>query len=195
MDKLRYLLGILLLASYPPAILLWVAIHPFVSFWRRLGPVWTYVVLGIPVAGYVAAVWMARGFLLGTDLGTSAITLVLAAACFLAGGLLGRARRKHLSFAMLSGVPELSEQRYPGKLLTDGIYGRVRHPRYIEVVLVTFSYAFFANYLGMYLIVLLGLPLLYLVVVLEERELRERFGEAYEEYCQQVPRFVPRHWL
>jgi protein-S-isoprenylcysteine O-methyltransferase Ste14 len=28
------------------------------------------------------------------------------------------------------------------------------------------------------------------VVRLEERELRERFGTAYEEYCRRVPRFV-----
>jgi protein-S-isoprenylcysteine O-methyltransferase Ste14 len=33
---------------------------------------------------------------------------------------------------------------------------------------------------------------MYAVVVVEERELRERFGLAYEEYCRQVPRFVPK---
>jgi protein-S-isoprenylcysteine O-methyltransferase Ste14 len=192
MNKLRYFVAFLVLASYPPAIMLWVVIHPFASFWRRLGPVWTYVVLGVPAAGYVAVAWMARGFLLGTDLGTSAITLVLAAVFFVAGALLGRAWRKHLTFAMLSGVPELSRQRYPGKLLTEGIYGQVRHPRYVEVVLVTFSYAFFANYLGVYLMVLLSLPLLFLVVLLEERELRRRFGADYDEYCRRVPRFVPK---
>jgi protein-S-isoprenylcysteine O-methyltransferase Ste14 len=27
---------------------------------------------------------------------------------------------------------------------------------------------------------------------LEERELKTRFGEAYERYCRLVPRFVPR---
>jgi len=51
MAKLPYLFAFLVLAS---AILLWVAIYPFTSFWRRFGPVWTYVLLGIPVAGYEA---------------------------------------------------------------------------------------------------------------------------------------------
>jgi protein-S-isoprenylcysteine O-methyltransferase Ste14 len=30
------------------------------------------------------------------------------------------------------------------------------------------------------------------VVVLEERELRHRFGPVYEEYSRRVPRFIPK---
>ena len=30
-----------------------------------------------------------------------------------------------------------------------------------------------------------------LAISFEERELRTRFGAAYEDYCRQVPRFVP----
>jgi len=28
--------------------------------------------------------------------------------------------------------------------------------------------------------------------MLEERELRERFGAEYDAYCRRVPRFLPR---
>ena len=38
----------------------------------------------------------------------------------------------------------------------------------------------------------LSLPTLYLLVLLEERDLRERFGSEYEACCRRVPRFVPR---
>jgi protein-S-isoprenylcysteine O-methyltransferase Ste14 len=29
------------------------------------------------------------------------------------------------------------------------------------------------------------------VVLLEERELRDRFGAEYDEYCGRVPRYIP----
>jgi len=54
------------------------------------------------------------------------------------------------------------------------------------------SVALFTNYLAVYVVLAAYLPLIYLVVVLEERELGERFGEEYERYCLAVPRFVPR---
>jgi protein-S-isoprenylcysteine O-methyltransferase Ste14 len=47
---------------------------------------------------------------------------------------------------------------------------------------------------------LLGIAFLYGVIVylnamlVEEPELRERFGEPYEGYLQQVPRFFPNPW-
>jgi protein-S-isoprenylcysteine O-methyltransferase Ste14 len=126
------------------------------------------------------------------DLGTNVITMILAGIAFGAAVLLKRRVMAQLRFARLSGIPELSKEKYPGKLLTEGIYSRVRNPRYIEALLWVTAYALFANYLGAYLVVALCLPLIYFVVRLEERELRERFGTAYEEYCRRVPRFVPK---
>ncbi len=192
LDSARYVFALLVVASFPPSLLLWLAIHPFAAFWRRVGAVWTYIILGLPVLGYMVGVWIYRKTLLVLDLGTNAITMVLAGICFVTAFLLKRRVGAQLRFAALSGIPELAKEKYPGTLLTEGIYGRVRNPRYIEALLWVMAYALFANYLGPYIIVVLGLLLIYFVVRLEERELRQRFGTAYEEYCRQVPRFVPR---
>jgi protein-S-isoprenylcysteine O-methyltransferase Ste14 len=93
---------------------------------------------------------------------------------------------------MLLGVPEIAPERPDNRLLTDGIYGRIRHPRYVAVMLGTFAVAFFTNYLVVYVIALLCVPALYLVVLLEERELRERFGDEFVRYAERVPRFLPK---
>jgi protein-S-isoprenylcysteine O-methyltransferase Ste14 len=61
----------------------------------------------------------------------------------------------------------------------------------MAVWLGTVAVALFANYLAVYVLALVLVPALYLVVVLEERELRERFGEDYVTYSQRVPRFIP----
>ena len=52
--------------------------------------------------------------------------------------------------------------------------------------------ALFTNYLAIYVLALAIIPALYLVVVLEEKELRDRFGLEYAAYSERVPRFIPR---
>ena len=192
MNTARYVVAVLLLMSLPPGLLLWFFIHPFASFWRRLGPVWTYSILSVPVLLYMSGVFFARSRLLGVDYGTSYATIAVAVVGAAGGAWIVIARRKLLTAGILAGMPELSEDRYPGTLLSEGIYGRIRHPRYIEVFLFSLAYALFANYLGPYIMVVLLVPAIYLLVVIEEHELRERFGKDYEEYCRRVPRFVPR---
>jgi len=194
MDSARNIVAFIVVASFPPALLMWLLIHPFAAFWRRVGAAGTYLVMALPVAGCIHVVLRFRETLLGVDLGTNWITVVLGVGSATAGFLVSRQRRKKLGFGTLMGKPELSQNRYPGTLLTDGIYGVIRHPRYVEAYMWVMGYALFANYLGAYVVVILCLPVIYAVVVLEERELRERFGPAYEEYCRAVPRFVPKRW-
>jgi protein-S-isoprenylcysteine O-methyltransferase Ste14 len=39
---------------------------------------------------------------------------------------------------------------------------------------------------------LLTLPVMHIIVLLEEKELKERFGRDYEDYCRRVPRYIPK---
>ena len=193
MNTARYVVAVIILVSLPPGMLLWFVIHPFVGFWRRFGPVWTYAVLGGPVIAMMVGLYVARDVLLGSDLGTSIPLIVLSVACLVVGTVIAKKRSKHLTKAILSGIPELRRQGGDrGTLLTEGVYGRIRHPRYVEILFWIAAYACFANFLGLYLLLVLSVPTIYLIVLLEERELRDRFGEEYEEYCRRVPRFVPR---
>lgn len=192
LNSIRYFIAVLLLVGLPPGLFLWFVIHPLARYWRRIGPGWTYGILAVPVAGMMAALIVFRDLLVGRDFGTSFPLFALAAVCVVGAVVIAVKRKKYLTSRILAGIPELSRSGQAGKLLTEGIYGRIRHPRYVEVALAVLGYALFSNYLGAYLVFVLCVPAIYLIVVLEERELRDRFGSAYDEYSRRVPRFVPR---
>jgi protein-S-isoprenylcysteine O-methyltransferase Ste14 len=188
----RYAIGTVLAITVPPAIAYWFIVHPFIAFWRRVGMKPAFWFLGIFLTGSMAALFPCRDALLGRDLGTSAPAILLAIPLLVTAGVISRQRRRQLPFKILSGVPELSPEQHGIGLLTEGIYGRIRHPRYVEFTLALAGWALFANYLGLYLITALAAAALYLIVLLEERELSERFGPAYADYSARVPRFIPR---
>ena len=52
--------------------------------------------------------------------------------------------------------------------------------------------AMLANYLATWILAAACVPVLYLVTLVEERELVERFGEDYRAYRRRVPRLIPR---
>ena len=83
----------------------------------------------------------------------------------------------------------------PSKLVVVGVYRYVRNPMYL---------GFFLGWLGLWVIfgrasagaieVAVGgaLAVACFVMVYEEPTLRRKFGHEYEEYCRQVPRWIPR---
>ncbi len=192
MDSVRYYLALITLIGLVPGLLLWFFIHPFVGFWRKLGPGRTYAILSLPIVAIMVAVAGARGFLLAEEYGTNTYLIGLGVLCLVGGSIISVKRRKYLTFGVLAGLPELSSNPQSQKLFTEGIYSRIRHPRYVELMFWLFGYTLIANYLGLYLATLVALPVLYLIVLLEEKELRGRFGTEYEEYSRRVPRFIPK---
>ncbi|MGD2069965.1 MAG: isoprenylcysteine carboxylmethyltransferase family protein [Gemmatimonadota bacterium] len=193
MDSVRYIIGVLLVVGLPPALIWWFVVHPFVGFWRRVGVKATLAVMTVMSLTVMWGLFLVREPLLGADLGTHWTLVTVGAVLLAAAAFVGYQRRRHLTVAILAGVPELErgpERR--GSLLTEGPYARVRHPRYVEVVLAVFGYAFISNHAGAYLMALAALPVLHAIVLLEERELLDRFGSQYDEYRRNVPRYLPR---
>ena len=188
----RRIIAVMMVISLPPAILYWFIIHPFIGFWRRVGLRATYVFLMVFYLGSMVGLFLVRDTLLGRDLGNSLPLAVAAVPLFVVAILISRKRKKHLTFRLLAGVPEIAPEKHGIGLLREGIYSRIRHPRYVEFTLGLVAYALFANFEGLYWMTAATLVLLYIIVLLEERELRERFGQEYVDYSVEVPRFIPR---
>lgn len=191
-DGTRYVLAVLCVISIPPALGYWFVVHPFVGFWRRVGPARAYVVLTVFYLGSAAGLFLVRDALVGRDFGTSLALALCGLPLIVVGMAVAAARGRQLTLKILVGLPEVSPDRHGTELLHEGIYGRVRHPRYLEFMVAGPGWALVINYLGVYVVMALTVVLLHVIARLEERELRERFGEAYVDYCARVPRFVPR---
>jgi protein-S-isoprenylcysteine O-methyltransferase Ste14 len=193
MDEwVRYYMALVLVVSLPPLLLVWVLIHPFISFWRRLGPALTYTLVGTVVGLGVFGLVQVRLVLLAVELGTDYFLVALGVLCLGGSTWLWVLLHRQLTMRTLLGLPELAPARYPAGLLTEGLYARVRHPRYVQLILNLWGLALIANYPASYVAVALWLPGIYVIVRLEERELRDRFGAAYDDYCRRTPRFVPK---
>lgn len=192
MDAVRYYLALILWMSVLPAVASWFIIHPFIGTWRRLGPRVAYSIVAILVFLSMAALFAARKPALSIEFGFNPWLTAVGAISYLASGYFEVMCRRHLKARTLIGVPEVAPRPENQKLLQEGIYARVRHPRYVSVILGTLGFALFTNYLAMYVCFPIWVGALYLVILLEERELVERFGDSYRDYQVRVPRFIPR---
>lgn len=117
-----------------------------------------------------------------------AVTLLAGPGLLLAGLL--------VMFAGATGLGDsLSPWPAPVKdneLTTTGIYGVIRHPLYSGLVMSTLG---FGVVTGSPLRMLLGILLALLLdqkADKEEKLLVDKHGEAYETYCKEVAKFVPR---
>lgn len=86
--------------------------------------------------------------------------------------------------------------RSEGSFASDGLYGVIRHPQYTGIILAVFGQIVHWPTV----ITLVLFPVIVLVYVRlarkEEKDMVGRFGSAYQDYMQRVPRFFPhrRDW-
>jgi protein-S-isoprenylcysteine O-methyltransferase Ste14 len=194
-DRIRLVLAVLALVVYGPGLLFWFLVHPFVGFWRQVGPGITYLVVGIVLVSIGVGVFQVQGTLIGRNLGTNWTFVIVGAVLFDILGWLGLTYGRalnHLDVAARMGVAELSSSRAPQMLVRDGLYGFVRHPIYSSAIVGGVAYALIVDYLGTFILFGAAVPVFYAITVLEERELIARFGEPYRRYQQRVPRLFPR---
>jgi protein-S-isoprenylcysteine O-methyltransferase Ste14 len=83
----------------------------------------------------------------------------------------------------------------PGhRLVTNGIYGAIRNPSYLGLLINALGWALaFRSGVGVLLTALLVPPLLARIRA-EETLLRSQFGSEYDAYCARTSRLIPGLW-
>jgi protein-S-isoprenylcysteine O-methyltransferase Ste14 len=76
-------------------------------------------------------------------------------------------------------------------LVTSGVYGVIRHPSYLGLLINSLGWALaFRSGVGV-LLTLLLIPLLFARISSKERLLRAQFGDWYNAYCAHTWRLIP----
>jgi protein-S-isoprenylcysteine O-methyltransferase Ste14 len=172
----------------------WLVIHPRASYWRSrkhspyriLLPLWIAMWIALAAA---TAPW--RHWLLYR----TAWTWLPGAILFVAGLWIYWRAGAGFSAAQLGGLPEVIPGHQNQRLATSGIRSRVRHPIYLGHLCEMLAWS-----LGSGLAVCYGLTAFAVVtgavmIRLEDRELEQRFGEAYREYRRRVPAVLPGNFF
>jgi protein-S-isoprenylcysteine O-methyltransferase Ste14 len=108
-----------------------------------------------------------------------------------AAGQMGWARLLFASALFPPGEVAV-KNNVPQKLVISGPYRYVRNPLYDTDMTLILGTALLTQNWGLIVLLLAYMAQLIMQLRLEERELRDRFGEPYRRYCRRVPRFIPR---
>jgi protein-S-isoprenylcysteine O-methyltransferase Ste14 len=170
-----------------PIPLYWFVVHPLVGFWRQR-PKASYVT-GLLVSWPPATACLVafRRELFRPDWPAAWRAVLGIVLIVFEVWLFGRLTRD-LGMARLVGKTELSGG---GSIERHGIYGHIRHPRYLGSFLAILGACLLAAKPAMWAIAAVWVTLMLVAISFEERELCSRFGKEYEEYARRVPRFVP----
>jgi protein-S-isoprenylcysteine O-methyltransferase Ste14 len=82
---------------------------------------------------------------------------------------------------------------YAQDLITEGIYSHSRNPMYVGNVLILCGVALGCNTWACLLLAVPFCVFIYVAIIAaEEAYLRDKFGSAFDAYCNDVPRWLPR---
>jgi protein-S-isoprenylcysteine O-methyltransferase Ste14 len=131
-------------------------------------------------------VWLLDSFLfkVSTILATYVplyVRLIFAALLFILAGY----------FARSAHVVLFKEVREPPRVINTGVFAHMRHPLYCSVLLLYLG--LISTTLSLFSMVLLvGIFVFYdYIATFEEKQLEEKFGQAYKDYKKGTPKWIP----
>lgn len=167
---------------------LWLVVHGGIDFWRRfsprlLMPLWPLLWV---IAGLLTRPW--RHLLLYD----TALAWLAALPLFVLAFYIYRKAHRSISGRQVTGLAELEPEKQEQRLATTGLHARLRHPLYLAHFSVLFGLTLGSGLLVLFWLAGFAVATGWLMIVLEERELEQRFGDDYRQYKQRVPAIVPR---
>jgi protein-S-isoprenylcysteine O-methyltransferase Ste14 len=189
-QSLRAFTATFLLALYFPVPLYMLWIHSLDRVWKTLGPAsyaihWTLYAASVISVVLCHSVWEWKAWAWSAWISWAGLIPVAVAAWLAYRTYATIPAKTLLTFRQLGPVGERP-------LVRDGILGTIRHPRYVMFTLLALGNVLITGFPLVLVSLAVVVAAFGAVVRLEEKELREHFGEAFEKYRRDVPAFFPR---
>ncbi len=167
----------------------WLIIHPVPEYWRKhaspyrvILPAWVMMIVAA-----AAATWRWYDVKLYDVPGAWILFFPFAAMAI----VFYRGSRKHISGEQIIGKSEVQPDKHEQKLVTSGMHGHVRHPIYVGHMLMMLGWTVGSGLAACFALTAFAFVTGVVMVRLEEKELEQRFGDAYREYKKNVPMLIP----
>ena len=157
----------------------------------RKGPVESVLLVLAMLSFFVPLIWIATPLLAFADYALLPVPLVAGTLCLVLG--LWLFHRSHADLGTNWSVTLQVRDKH--RLVTEGVYKRIRHPMYTALLLYSLGQALaLPNYVagpsyGVAMVLLIAFRL-----GPEERMMLEEFGEGYSQYPARTKRLVPGLW-
>ena len=168
--------------------MLWM--HLAAPWWRRLGRRSYLIHAPLYLAMVVATAMLSPAIGSGPPVIPAAARFVGVALVITGLTALAITYRHIDSWTAMAG-PQLTNAE-SRRLITGGIYGVIRHPRYLVLLLGAWGNLLMLGGTVLLLAAIATTVLTPLLVRVEERELATHFGEAWRAYAIRVPALIPR---
>jgi protein-S-isoprenylcysteine O-methyltransferase Ste14 len=189
MRLLHWFAGLILSVELPVPIY-WLVIHGGIAFWRKRNcgrlPYWVAVGAAWGLGGCLLYRFLRPQLFAATD--RPAWSLIAGAALLLADVAIFSIAESELGGRRLVGQAELSAK---GELAVRGMYAHMRHPRYLGMMLGVLGACVLAGSQRLWIVSAVWWIAAMVIIRIEERELRRRFGAAYAAYAERVPMLLP----
>ncbi len=110
---------------------------------------------------------------------------------FAVGISLYKAGGANFTAKQLQGQPELRAQQEAQRLVTSGIYARVRHPFYLAHFCEMLGWTIGTGLVVCFALTTVTILTAAFMIRAEDAELEQRFGESFRTYRKSVPAIFP----
>ena len=178
-------------AVYSTIPMFWLLIHPRAEYWRsrRRSPYRILLPLWIAMWAIMAAItgpWRRLIFYKNNS------TWIPASALFCSGVILYKLAHSEFTLRQLGGLPEILRGHSQQRLVTTGIRAHVRHPVYLGHLCEMLAWSVGTGLVVCWTLTAFAMVTGAAMMTMEDKELKQRFGEEFIKYRSTVPAVLPR---